>query len=263
MAASLSPNLSRVRQDAAGLGIRPLKARSVVLSALLGFHPPQLPVSALVRIGELFGIAEGTIRVGLTRMVADGDVVADSGAYRLSGRLLDRQARQDESTSPHTRRWRGEWETAIVTAPPRALRDRVALRRSMAAFRLAELREGVWLRPANLVRERPVTIDAQCSFFESRPEMDAVGLARSLWDLDAWALKAVQLRAALEDSTDLAEGFMVTAAVLRHLLADPILPPELLPDEWPAMDLREAYARFNDNYRVRLGDYTEAFRGGS
>jgi len=79
MAASLSPNLSQVRQDAEGLGIRPLKARSVVLSALLGFHPPQLPVSTLVRIGELFGIAEGTIRVGLTRMVADGDVVADNG----------------------------------------------------------------------------------------------------------------------------------------------------------------------------------------
>ena len=229
-----------------------------MLSALLGFHPPRLPVSALVRIGELLGIAEGTIRVGLTRMVADGDAVAYNGAYRLSGRLLGRRARQDESTSPHTRRWRGDWETAIVTAPPRALRDRVALRRSMAAFRLAELREGVWLRPANLVRERPATVDAQCTFFESRPEKEAVELARSLWDLDEWALKAVRLRAALEDSTDLAEGFMVTAAVLRHLLADPILPLELLPDEWPAADLREAYARFNGNYQARLREYSEA-----
>jgi phenylacetic acid degradation operon negative regulatory protein len=234
-----------------------LKARSVVLSALLGFHPPRLPVRALVRIGELFGIAEGTIRVGLTRMAADGDVVADNGAYLLSGRPLERQARQDESISPHTRPWSGAWETAIVTAPPRALRDRVALRRSMGAIRLAELREGVWLRPANLVRGRPATVDAQCTFLESVPEKDPVELARSLWDLDAWALKADRLRAALEDSTDLAEGFMVTAAVLHHLLADPILPPELLPDEWPASELREAYARFNGSYRERLRDYSE------
>ena len=247
-----------VMQDSKSLGVRPLKARSVVLSALLGFHPPRLPVRALIRIGQLFGITEGTIRVALTRMVADGDVVADNGAYRLSGRLLERQARQDESSSPHTRRWRGTWETAIVTAPPRALRDRVALRRGMAAFRLGELREGTWLRPANLVRARPATVDAQCTFFESRPEMDAVELARSLWDLDAWALKAGRLRAALDDATDLAEGFMVTAAVLRHLDHDPILPPELLPDEWPASDLRGDYLRFNDNYRSRLSDYSEA-----
>ena len=88
-------------QDSKSLGVRPLKARSVVLSALLGFHPPRLPVRALIRIGQLFGITEGTIRVALTRMVADGDVVADNGAYRLSGRLLERQARQDESSSPH------------------------------------------------------------------------------------------------------------------------------------------------------------------
>jgi phenylacetic acid degradation operon negative regulatory protein len=254
------PNIqvATVMQDSKSLGVRPLKARSVVLSALLGFHPPRLPVRALIRIGQLFGITEGTIRVVLTRMVADGDVMADNGAYRLSGRLLERQARQDESSSPHTRRWRGMWETAIVTAPPRALRDRVALRRSMAAFRLAEFREGVWLRPANLVRARPATVDAQCTFFESRPEMDAVDLARSLWDLDAWALKAGRLRTALDEATDLAEGFMVTAAVLRHLDADPILPPELLPDEWQAANLREDYRRFNEDYRSRLRDYSEA-----
>ena len=260
MAASPLPNIhvATLMQDGESLGIRPLKARSVVLSALLGFHPPLLPVRALVRIGQLFGISEGTIRVVLTRMVADGDVVADNGAYRLSGRLLERQARQDESSSPRTRRWRGMWDMAIVTAPPRTLPDRVALRRSMAAFRLAELREGVWLRPANLVRERPATVDAQCTFFESRPEVDALDLARSLWDLDTWALKAGRLLAALDEATDLAEGFTVTAAVLRHLQDDPILPRELLPDDWPASDLRADYLRFNANYRLRLRDYSEA-----
>jgi phenylacetic acid degradation operon negative regulatory protein len=246
-------------QDSNSPGFRPLTARSVVLSTLLGFHPPCLPVRALVRIGELFGIPEGTIRVAVTRMVADGDLVADNGDYRLTGRLLERQVRQDQSCSPRTRRWRGAWEMAIVTAPPRALRDRVALRRSMAALRLAELREGVWLRPANLSREQSAIVEAQCTFFESRPHGDAVELARSLWDLETWASDARRLRAALEGATDLAEGFMVTAAVLRHLLADPILPPELLPDGWPASELREDYARFNDSYRARLRDYSEAY----
>ncbi len=32
---------------------------------------------------------------------------------------------------------------------------------------------------------------------------------------------------------DLAPGFVLSAAVLRHLQADPLLPAELLPDGWP------------------------------
>ncbi|MDQ3757078.1 MAG: PaaX domain-containing protein, C- domain protein, partial [Actinomycetota bacterium] len=45
---------------------RPLTARSVLLSTLLGAHPPELPVQVLVRSGELFGMAEGTVRVALS-----------------------------------------------------------------------------------------------------------------------------------------------------------------------------------------------------
>ena len=39
------------------LGIEPLTARSLMLSTLLGTHPPSLPVRALVAVGELFGFA--------------------------------------------------------------------------------------------------------------------------------------------------------------------------------------------------------------
>ena len=41
------------------LGLRPLTARSVLLSALLGTTPPRLPVGRLVRAAELFGITIG------------------------------------------------------------------------------------------------------------------------------------------------------------------------------------------------------------
>src|SRR5258707_13996617 len=123
--------------------IRPLTARSVALSTLLGYHPPALPVSALVKVGSLFGIAERTTRVALTRMVAEGDVVADNGVYRLPERLLRRQEQQDEGRSPRSKEWDESWEMAVVTAPVRPLAERVALRKSMVRLRLAELREGV------------------------------------------------------------------------------------------------------------------------
>src|SRR5450432_436481 len=211
--------------------IRPLTARSVVLSTLLGYHPPALPVRALVRVGGLFGMAEQTIRVALTRMVATGDVSADDGVYQLNSRLVQRQAQQEEGCSPRLKAWDGRWEMAVVTAVSRSLPDRVALRKTMAALRLAEFREGVWIRPDNLIREPGGLswpgadwVAEQCAFFDSRPAAEPVALARSLWDLDGWAAEAVRLHRGLDVAASLKDGFIVIAEALRHLLIDPCLP---------------------------------------
>src|SRR5947209_11480295 len=56
-----------------------------------------LDAATLVRSGELFGIAEGTTRVALSRMVAAGELVAVERGYQLAGALTSRQARQDLS----------------------------------------------------------------------------------------------------------------------------------------------------------------------
>ncbi len=103
-------------------------------------------------VQEGFQVAEQTIRVALTRMVATGDVTADS-VYQFNSRLVQRQAQQEEGCSPWLKAWDGRWEMAVVTAVSRSLPDRVALRKAMAVLRLAEFREGVWIRPYNLVRE--------------------------------------------------------------------------------------------------------------
>ena len=38
--------------------------------------------------------------------------------------------------------------------------------------------------------------------------------------------------------------FAIAAAMVRHLQADPVLPAELLPGDWPGDDLRARYADF-------------------
>ncbi|WP_141579976.1 PaaX domain-containing protein, C- domain protein [Actinomadura sp. WMMA1423] len=234
------------------LEIRPLTARSVVLSTLLGVHPPRLPARYLVRVGELFGIAEGTIRVALSRMVTAGDLVQSGGTYALTERLLARQARQDEARLPPTRPWDGGWEIAVITAERRPAADRAALRQAMSTLRLAELREGTWLRPANLSRPRPEPVLRQCTFLTGRPEGDPAALAASLWDLDAWTAKAHALRTALAGAASIAERFTYAAAVLRHLLNDPLLPPSLLPPDWPGPDLRARYEAFEADFEQLL-----------
>ncbi|MFL6126709.1 PaaX family transcriptional regulator C-terminal domain-containing protein [Actinophytocola sp.] len=236
-------------------GLRPLTARSAVLSTLLGVHPPRLPARTLVRVGELFGIAEGTIRVALSRMVSAGDLTQVNGDYQLTRRLRDRQARQDHSRSPSTRPWGGDWEIAVVTAARRSPAERTAFRTAMTELRLAELREGTWLRPTNLVRERPALVTEQCTFLTGRPETP--GLAESLWDLPGWAARARELVAALDVAADLPSTFILAAAVLRHFLADPLLPEELLPADWPGQRLRIRYEEFDDRFQKMLRAHLE------
>ena len=227
-----------------GVDLRPLSARSVVLSLLLGTHPPELAVRDLLRAVEPLGVAGSALRAALSRMVAAGDLRTTDAVYRLSDRLLDRQRRQDAAVHPETRPWNGDWEMTVVTATGRGPAERADLRGKLTALRLAELREGVWLRPANLLRPRPDELGTVARHFTTRPEEPARQLATVLWPLDAWAKTAAALLAHITATADHpADRFTVLAAAVRHLLADPVLPPELLPPDWPGPALRTAYTR--------------------
>jgi len=55
---------------------------------------------------------------------------------------------------------------------------------------------------------------------------------------------------------DLAPGFELSASVLRHLQADPLLPAELLPAEWPGTALRSDYDGWDARYRATLREWS-------
>jgi phenylacetic acid degradation operon negative regulatory protein len=228
---------------------------------LLGTKPPQLPGWLLVRAGELFGIPEGTTRVALSRMVAAGELDAPGdGRYVLAGKLKERQARQEQGRHPPRTAWNGDWLTAVVTAGGRSAGDRAALRTALATGRLAELREGVWMRPDNL-GSRPDGV-AHCDWFASRPvDGDHAALAASLWDLDGWSARAAELLGAMRASEhELGDGrpdaiapcFVLAATALRHLTADPLLPDAALPPGWNGDALRRGYDRFEAALQAAL-----------
>lgn len=242
-------------------GTRPLSARSVIASTLLGTEGLTLPVRVLVRAGELFGIADGTTRVALSRMTAAGELEAQGGRYRLAGALVERSAAQEAGRRPVLEPWSGAWSMAVVhSARPRAAGPRAALRTAMRRLDLAEWREGVWLRPDNLgdparrLPEAARVVTSQCQWLACRLEGDDDrGLAAGLWDLSGWAGEADGLAAGMEasigdlrggDAGALRPAFLLAASVLRHLAADPLLPDELLPGRWPGEQLRRAYDRY-------------------
>lgn len=235
----------------AGPGPPPLPARSVLLSVLLGSHPPQLPVRTLVRTAALFGISEGAARVALSRLTADGEVRAGGGSYALSDRHLERQRAQDTALRPLTRPWPGQW--VLMMAGPEPGVDLSALRAAAARARMAEVRPGVWTRPDNLAAGRVAELStAGVLAWTARPEPedDAAHLAARLWDLAGWAREAETLLDGMAAATAPAARLSVAASMVRHLRSDPVLPVSLLPVGWPGERLREVYAA----YRKELGE---------
>lgn len=238
--------------ERSGRALDRLTARSVVLSVLLGAHPAWASASELVTLTADFDIREPTLRVALTRMVGAGDLVRSADGYRLSDRLLARQRRQDDALDPRLRDWDGTWTTLVVTSVGVDARKRATLRTSLQDKRFGELREGVWMRPANLDAE--LGLAAELVRVLTACDDDPAGLATRLWDLSAWVDTGHRLLDDMAAASDIPGRFVAAAGIVRHLLTDPVLPDELLPDRWPGVALRHAYQDFAAELVARRND---------
>lgn len=228
--------------------------------------PPELPVSQLVRLAGLFAINENRARVALSRMVATGEVSTDgSGRYRLEGDLLAQRTRG-------TRQCLGRHPTVGRTvvdrrddgprherrsprpAPPSAAHrtpGRTATRRVDAPDERAP-------RAARRPRRRHRWSAAAGPRTTQRDWQ-----ACRLWDLDGWSRSRINLVRRLErtppsDASVLAPGFVLSASVLRHLQADPLVPTDLLPPRWSGDRLRTVYLEWDEAYREQLAAWHRA-----
>ena len=254
------------------IGDRPLSARSVLATALLGADQPHLTVGELVAMASLFGISDGAARTCLWRMVSNGELTGDDGTYTLAGALLERRQRVDEASridDTAAAAWDGTWELAVVSLERRSAADRLALRKAATALHLAELREGVWIRPDNLDPDRLPTLravlDRQCVHFHGAATDIPTETVKSLFNLDDWVKDSRSFTRAMCDeidteavgADDFTYQFALSVAVVRHLQLDPLLPAELIPRDWPGHDLRNTYRRFDEVFKKRLNN---AFR---
>lgn len=246
----------------------PLTPRSIVLSVLLGSHPPQMAVGNILEFTSLFGLVDGAVRTALSRMVSAGDLVNDEGTYRLTGRLLERQAQQDAGRTEPPSNWDGTWWTVAVRSDRRTVPERRAFRTWAVGARLGELRPDLWLRPANidlppdvadvLVTRGPLVVG------------DEHQLVAQLWDLDSLDIAADHHTRELERAGELLAGdddgalpdaFAVLASAQRFLRIEPQLPIELAP---PAVGagVRALYAEVVDHFQSRLAAFFALRRAG-
>ena len=132
-----------------------------------------------------------------------------------------------------------------MRAPGRAAND-------IAAEQFAELREGVWLRPDNVKIALPDEVLARVRVLRTYDDVPAE-LAGQLWDLPGWVSTGRQLLDDMAAAADVPGRFVAAAGMVRHLLTDPVLPHELLPDAWP----RRRAARLLCEVRRRAGGTAE------
>lgn len=241
--------------------LEPLNPRSIVLSVLLGSHPPRMPVGRILEFTSLFDLADGTVRTALSRMVAAGDLVNDEGTYRLAGRLVERQTQQDAGRHDPPAGWDGTWWTVAVLSERRTMAERRDFRARAIGARMGELRPDLWLRPANIA----IATDFPDALVTRGPMItgDERQLVEQLWDLDRLRVRAETHRRALDDAAvrleagddrSLAEAFVTLAAAQQFLRVEPQLPAELAPDS-KGTDVRSRYADVVTVFQARLSEF--------
>ncbi|HEX3223142.1 MAG TPA: PaaX family transcriptional regulator C-terminal domain-containing protein [Nocardioides sp.] len=238
-----------------------MRARSALFDVYgdhLRARDDRAPVSALIRLLEPVGIAEPAVRTAISRMVAQGWLeptrVDAAPGYRATPRAIERLSEAAARIyRRHPEPWDGRWRLVFLD-PPRHRSGRERLRQELTYLGYAEHAPGVWLCPFD------------------RPEVDEVvtragGRARhavaveldpdpvGAWDLStlatayaAWPAEAERLVRDGEPHGDSDEAAFASRFRLVHewrkfLFADPGLPADLLPQDWPGVPAMELFSR--------------------
>jgi len=204
-------------------------------------------MGTLIEICALFGISETLVRTAVSRLVNAGHLTGMRDGRRSYYRLADAAHEEFEMAArllyeplPESADW------LIYHAPGMA--EEEARRQHLGA-----LGGDLYLRP-NHTHLMPISsVTFRADLMQGKREL--AQLAHTLWPLERYAL---EYRALIARFRPLAERLAVGAAIssadavfarlllvhqYRHvLLADPLLPSEVLPYAWPAVEARQLFA---------------------
>jgi phenylacetic acid degradation operon negative regulatory protein len=236
----------------------------------------QLSGRALIQLLADLGLSEAASRSVLLRMRKEGWLDSQRSGrearYRLAPAINSAQARIESQLRGKRPPWEGFFCGILheIPEPERAYRDR--LRRTAQLLGYATLRPGLlvatsdrWAELAGLVPEPPPP-GSQLLRVQIRLEAaDSRLVAARLWGLDELAARYREVLASSRALTDQADRHPPGPAAFRAFAdatlpifdastADPDLPDELLPEQWPGPELGAALGRaFRAFYPVIAG----------
>ena len=144
-------------------------------------------------------------------------------------------------------------DTLVVTSVGIDARTRAALRTTLQQNRFAELREGVWLRPDNLKIALPREVLSRVRVLHGYDD------APPNWPANCGICRAGHAPAGgcstrWPPPPTFPGRFVAAAAMVRHLLTDPVLPAELVPRRWPGAPLRRPTRNSPPNWSARRNE---------
>ncbi|HQS09577.1 MAG TPA: phenylacetic acid degradation operon negative regulatory protein PaaX, partial [Xanthobacteraceae bacterium] len=203
-------------------------------------------------------IADGVVRTAMSRLAADGWLtrtkVGRNSFYRLADKGRETFARATEHIYRHRPpEWRGYFDMLLIEPAARE-----GARTALEAAGFGMPLPGVFVAPAG--GEVPDEAAAALRLSVSGASEDQRALAARAWplaetaeDYGRFIATFEPLRAELCDGITLSDLEAMVARVLliheyrRIVLRDPVLPPEILPEDWPGIHAHalcaEVYAR--------------------
>jgi phenylacetic acid degradation operon negative regulatory protein len=229
----------------------------------------EVTVQELTALLTQFGVNERLVRTSLSRLVNEGLLAVRSSGrrsfYRVADRAIDLFAAADEQIyRGGARSWGGDWTVVVLDGAEATADRRATLRSELAAIGLGPVAPNVLASPI-VSAAAAADVIARVGGFDQvlvmRSEVvpgvglaDRVALARRCVDLDGlehgYAALATRFGtfadgclAELDEVRATKLRLLVVSTFRRLVLADPMLPEELLPADWAGKDARRQAAR--------------------
>jgi len=260
----------------------PPRAKSLVVTIFgdaIAPHGDSIWLQSLIDLLQPFGVNERLVRSSVFRLVEEEWLAAERHGrqsrygFTVSGRKRFERA-HEKIYFAADRRWNGEWMLVIVPPSRVPAGNRAVLRRELEWEGFRGISPGTFAHPAGerravaeiLERTRARDGVVICSAREIEPDSARAlaALVARHWDLRRVLLgyrEFIQRFGALlgmlprERAIAAGQAFVIRTLVIhafrRALLHDPLLPPELLPEDWPG---RKAYDLCRAIYQLTYPD---------
>ncbi|MFE0642614.1 PaaX family transcriptional regulator C-terminal domain-containing protein [Streptomyces sp. NPDC058877] len=230
-----------------------------------------VPVSALIRLLAVLGVDAPSVRSSVSRLKRRGLLLPGRTGGGAAGYALSEDARRLLDDGDRRIYARNEpklsegWVLAVFSVPEAERHKRHLLRSRLARLGFGTAAPGVWIAPARLYEETRNALERlELSPYVDLFRGDHLGYAATAeavarwWDLPAIAGLHEEFltvhepvlrswRSAPQGAEDAYRDYLLALDSWRRLpYADPVLPAELLPDDWPGRRSAEVFASLHE-----------------
>ncbi|MFE5485472.1 PaaX family transcriptional regulator C-terminal domain-containing protein [Streptomyces sp. NPDC056527] len=241
-----------------------------------------LPVAELIRLLAVLGVDAPSVRSSVSRLKRRGLLLPRRTADGAAGYALSDDARQlldDGDRRIYNRtepKLSDGWVLAVFTVPEAERHKRHLLRSRLARLGFGTAAPGVWIAPARLYEETRNTLERlELSAYVDLFRGEHLGYAATAeavgrwWDLPSIAKLHEEFLAAHEpvlrrwtaspgSAEDAYRDYLFALDSWRRLpYADPVLPAELLPQDWPGARSAEVFAALHERLRDRGAEFVQ------